>query len=236
MRCGRQAAAFRVVALGALCGLYVSWVACVPGGCQRGQAPAAGSPPVPAAGAAPDGGTGAPFALGREQVDRFVRYQARLVELYDQVLKEREKKKAAPIARLPDGGLLDPVKVSLQLFEGKARAEEAAREEAGLSLADVRQIEPIVAEVINERQNARDEGVEGALQQYEAMRDKLPEDQRKALEEQIRDLKADHDQRFGNVEQRQKFGDAAVDAVLGREADLARLRKEWVKRIAALGR
>jgi len=76
--------------------------------------------------------------------------------------------------------------------------------------------------------------VEGALQQYQAMRDKLPEDQRKPVEEQLADLKADHERRMKNADQREKFGDAAVDAVLTREADLARLRIEWVKRIAAL--
>src|SRR3954470_4851758 len=63
---------------------------------------------------------GARYALTREQVDRFVKYQTRLVELYDQVLKQREREKAAPIAHLADGGVADPVKVSLQLFEAKA--------------------------------------------------------------------------------------------------------------------
>ena len=89
---------------------------------------------------------------------------------------------------------------------------------------------------INERSNARDENVEAAIKQYQAMRDKLPEDQRKPVEDQLADLKADHEYRFKNVDQRQKFGDAAVDAVLSRESDLARLRTEWVKRIGALSR
>jgi hypothetical protein len=202
------------------------------GGCKK-EAPAA--PPQQRA-VETSADAGARFALAREQVDRFVKYQTRLVELYDQVLKQREGEKAAPIARKPDGGVADPVKVSLQLFEAKARAEEQARNEAGLSMAEVRGIEPIVAEVINERTNARDENVEGAIQQYEAMRAKLPEDQRKPVEEQLADLEADHERRMKNVDQREKFGDAAVDAVLTREADLARLRIEWVKRIAALSR
>jgi hypothetical protein len=209
---------------------------CAAGACRK-EAPAS-APGASSQGAAvvqaatPDAGSR--FALTREQVDRFVKYQTRLVERYDQVLKDREKEKAAPIARLPDGGVADPVKVSLQLFEAKARAEELARSEAGLTMAEVRGIEPIVAEVINERTSARDEDVEGAIKQYEAMRDKLPEEQRKPVEEQLHDLKADHEYRFGNADQRQKFGDAAVDAVLTREADLARLRAEWIKRIASL--
>jgi hypothetical protein len=216
------AAALVLVALGAL------------GGCKK-EAPEPAGTSSGAAGGAPEtaGDAGVRFALTREQVDRFVKYQTRLVERYDQVLKQREKA-AAPIARLPDGGVADPVKVSLQLFEGKAKAEETARNEAGLGMQEVRGIEPIVAEVINERTNARDENVEGALKQYEAMRDKLPEDQRKPVEEQMADLKSDHDYRFKNVEQRQKYGDSAVDAVLARESDLARLRIEWIKRIAAL--
>lgn len=200
-------------------------------GCKR-EAPAASSSGQRMAEASKD--AGARFPLTREQVDRFVKYQTRLVELYDQVLKQREGEKAAPMARKPDGGVADPVKVSLQLFEAKAKAEEQARGEAGLSMQEVRGIEPIVAEVINERTNARDENVEAAIQQYQAMRDKLPEDQRKPVEEQLADLKADHERRFKNADQREKFGDAAVDAVLTREADLARLRMEWVKRIAAL--
>jgi len=211
---------------------------CALGGCKKESAPAAtpgsSSGAASAQGASPD--AGARLALTREHVDRFVKYQTRLVELYDQVLKQREREKAAPIARLADGGVADPVKVTLQLFEGKAKAEEMARAEAGLSMEEVRGIEPIVAEVINERSNARDENVEAAIKQYEAMRDKLPEDQRKPVEEQLQDLKSDHERRFGNVDQRQKLGDAAVDAVLAREADLARLRIEWVKRIAALSR
>jgi len=200
------------------------------GGCKKEGPPA--PPQQRAAEAAP--AAGARFPLAREQVDRFVKYQTRLIELYDQVLKQREGEKAAPVARKPDGGVADPVKVSLQLFEAKAKAEEQARAEAGLSMQEVRGIEPIVAEVINERTNARDENVEGAIQQYQAMRDKLPEDQRKPVEEQLADLKADHERRMKNADQREKFGDAAVDAVLTREADLARLRIEWVKRIAAL--
>ncbi|HEY8207429.1 MAG TPA: hypothetical protein VIG99_08115 [Myxococcaceae bacterium] len=205
------------------------------GGCQK-EAPAPAGASLGAASTHSGDDAGARFALTRDQVERFVKYQARLVELYDQVLKQREREKAAPIARLPDGGVADPVKVSLQLFEGKAKAEEAARTGAGLSMEDVRAIEPIVAEVINERTNARDEDVEGALKQYEAMRDKLPEDQRKPVEDQMADLKTDHEYRFKNTEQRQKYGDMAVDAVLAREADLARLRTEWIKRIAALSR
>jgi acyl-CoA reductase-like NAD-dependent aldehyde dehydrogenase len=204
------------------------------GGCKKEAPPSQPVQSSSAAGAAAD--AGARFPLTREQVDRFVKYQTRLVERYDQVLKQREHEKAAPIARLPDGGMADPVKVSLQLFEGKAKAEETARGEAGLSMQEVRGIEPVVAEVINERSNARDENVEAAVKQYEAMRDKLPEDQRKPVEEQLADLRSDHEYRFKNVEQRQKFGDAAVDAVLSRESDLARLRTEWVKRIGALSR
>ncbi|HYV45633.1 MAG TPA: hypothetical protein VFA20_12275 [Myxococcaceae bacterium] len=210
----------------------VALAAVVAVGCKK-DAPAAPSPQR-AAEVSPD--AGARFPLTRDQVDRFVKYQTRLVELYDQVLKQREHEKAAPIARLPDGGVADPVKVSLQLFEAKAKAEEQARTGAGLSIQELRGIEPIVAEVINERTNARDENVEAAIQQYQAMRDKLPEDQRKPVEEQLADLKSDHERRFKNVDQREKFGDAAVDAVLTREADLARLRIEWVKRIAALSR
>jgi hypothetical protein len=207
-------------------------------GCKK-EAPGApggqSSSGATAQGAA-SGDAGARVALTREQVDRFVKYQTRLVALYDQVLEQRAKERAAPVAHLPDGGVADPVKVSLQLFEGKAKAEEQARAEAGLSMPEVRAIEPVVAEVINERTNARDENVEAAIQQYQAMRDKLPEDQRKPVEEQLADLKADHERRMKNVDQREKFGDAAVDAVLGREADLARLRTEWVKRIGALSR
>ncbi|HVE82385.1 MAG TPA: hypothetical protein VND93_06045 [Myxococcales bacterium] len=217
-RCGRLGVALWAAAL------------CTLGACRKEAAPQASS----SAPAAPAPAPAAPVTLTNDQVDRFVKYQTRLVALYDEVIQQRDQEKAAPIARKPDGGVADPVKASLQLFEGKAKAEERARAEAGLSPEDVRRIEPVVAEVINERSNARDENVEAAVKQFEAMRDKLPEDQRKPIEEQLHDLKADHDTRFGNVEQRQKFGDQAVNAVLSREADLTRLRTEWVKRIAAL--
>lgn len=207
---------------------------CLAGGCKREPA----EPQVPGtsavAPAAADSGVAS--ALTREQVDRFVKYQSRLVELYDQVLSQREREKAAPIARLTDGGVADPVKVSLQLFQGKAKAEEAARAEAGLSLEDIRRIEPIVAGVINERSNARADDVAAVIKQLQALRDKLPEEKRQPVEDQIREVEEDHRHRDGNVEQRQEYGDAAVDAVLTREADLTRLRTEWVKRIGALGR
>jgi hypothetical protein len=180
----------------------------------------------------------APLALTPARLEAFVKYQARLVALYDAVLKQRERQGGEPgaLARLPDGGWVDPVKASLALFEGKAGAEEQARAEAGLSEEEVAQLEPLVAEVISERANARDQDPSESIRKFEAMRDQLSEDQRAPVEEQIAEMRLHHEELMGNAEQRQRYGDAAVDLVLTREAELIRLRKEWIARIAAMTR
>src|SRR5262245_4041849 len=112
--------------------LAVAWAL---SGCKR-ERPA----PTPVATASPqDAGR---IALTKAQVDRFATYQAKLVELYDEVLKQSP---AAP-PRGVDAGAADPMRASLQLFERKAKAEEDARTAAGLSEEDVRAISPVVAE------------------------------------------------------------------------------------------
>lgn len=207
--------------------------AAVSTGCKK--EPAGGST-SPSAASAPD--ASAPGAFTPPRLEAFVKYQTRLVELYDGVLKQREKPgaAAAALARLPDGGLADPVKASILLFEGKAKAEEQARAESGLSEEEVAQIEPMVAEVIAERSNARDQDPAESIRKFEAMRDQLPEDQRAPLEEQIGEMKRNHEEQMGNADQRRKYGDAAVDLILTREADLIRLRKDWIARISAMSR
>jgi hypothetical protein len=194
------------------------------GGCQRG----ASGPDRDAAGLPGplDGG----YALTAERLDAFIRYQTRLVALYDQLLWQDGGPRPG---RIGDGGV-DPVRAQIRLFEGKARAEEQAREDAGLTEEEVARIEPMVASVISTRQFAQEANVEATLKQYEAMREKVRADQRDGLEDTIAELKATHQEQMGNVEERQRYGGANVDLVLTREEELSKVRKEWLKRIAGM--
>lgn len=100
----------------------------------------------------------------------------------------------------------------------RARREVAARTWAGLSEAELDEVEELVAAVVSQRTLARLTGAE-ALREFERMTSALKPEQRQKVEAAFGDAKARAGQSSLEPE-RAKFGDEAVSAVLAREAEI----------------
>lgn len=124
----------------------------------------------------------------------------------------------APLGR-PDGGaasLRDQVR-------RRARAELAARADAGLSEDDVDRVEELVAAVAVQRNIARLTGAD-ALRDFERAAGNLKDEQRLQAVRALANLKARVQQAAALDAERARFGDETVRVLLTREADVI---KTW---------
>lgn len=168
---------------------------------------------APAGDAAPG-----PYALTKEKLDAYVGYQRKLLEAYDSLLRDlAEAKKNAK-----KGDELAEVNATMKLIEGKAKAEEAARKEAGLSEEDVNGIADVVTAVIGQRQMVQALQMDEELKKLEEMQEKLTPEQREELAPQVAAMRERVEEVQKLTELRNTYGDANVDLVLTREADLAK--------------
>ncbi|HVG60217.1 MAG TPA: hypothetical protein VNA24_16785, partial [Hyalangium sp.] len=133
--------------------LWALCVALVFSGCKKEQTdPVEPSPEASRPSAAPTPGRQASadespgdaaagtYALTKEKLDAYVGYQRKLLEAYDTLLKDLAQAKKDS----KKGDELAEVNATMKLIEGKAKAEEAARKEAGLSEEDVNGIADVV--------------------------------------------------------------------------------------------
>lgn len=171
------------------------------------------------------------YVLTQEKLDAYVRYQKALITVYDGLLKGLDRLPAAK----PDAGRASGILGSneaLRLLESKAKAEEKARAEAGLSERDAREIERMVMAIINKRNMGRSFDPTGAIKQWEAMRDKLSPEQRAELDKSINDLKAQQEEIVRLTEERKQFGDTNVDLILTREDELTQNYNAYMTRLS----
>jgi len=179
--------------------------------------PAPRTTPTPdAAGANPEGA----YVLTKEKLDAYVRYQKALIGIYDGLLTALEKLPATALKPDAGRGAVAGANAAMRVLEGKARAEEQARTETGLSERDAREIERMVMAIVNKRNMGRSFDPTTAIKQWEAMREKVPADQRAELDKSINDLKEQQAELVKLSEERQQFGDANVDLILSREDEL----------------
>jgi hypothetical protein len=159
-----------------------------------------------------------PYALTKEKLDAYVGYQRKLLEAYDTLLKELAQAKKDT----KRGDELAEVNATMKLIEGKAKAEEAARKEAGLSEEDVNGIADVVTAVIGQRQLIQELHMDEELKKLEEMQAKLTPEQREELAPQVASMRehVEEVQKLTGV--RNTYGDANVDLVLTREADLTK--------------
>lgn len=221
------------------------WVLCVAlsfSGCKKEkQEPVAPSPEAARPSAVPppgeqasaeepeagaDAGT---YALTKEKLDAYVGYQRKLLEAYDTLLKDLAQAKKAS----KQGDELAEVNATMKLIEGKAKAEEAARKEAGLSEEDVNGIADVVTAVIGQRQMIQALQMDEELQKLEEMQAKLTPEQREELAPQVAAMRERVEDVQKLTEVRNTYGDANVDLVLTREADLA---KNYQDMLSTFGR
>lgn len=159
-----------------------------------------------------------PYPLTKEKLDAYVGYQRKLLEAYETLLKDLAQAKRDA----GKGDDLAEVNATMKLIEGKARAEEAARKEAGLSEVDVNGIADIVTAVISQRQLTQSFHIEEELKKLEEMQAKLRPEQREELAPQLAAMRERTEELEKLTEVRRTYGDANVDLVLTREEDLAK--------------
>jgi hypothetical protein len=156
----------------------------------------------------------------KEKLDAYVGYQRKLLEAYEALLRDMAKVQG----RMLDGGgdMLADMNAAMKLIESKAKAEEAARKEAGLTEEDVNGLAEVVTAVIGQRQLAQALQTEEELTKLEEMAAKLTPAQREELEPQLAAMRERTEELQKLVEVRRTFGDATVEVVLTREADLTK--------------
>lgn len=160
------------------------------------------------------------YGVTKEKLDAYVGYQRKLLEAYEALLRDMAKVQG----RMLDGGgeLLADMNAAMKLIESKAKAEEAARKEAGLSEEDVNGIAEVVTAVIGQRQLAQALQTEEELTKLEELAAKLTPEQREELEPQLAAMRERNEELQKLLEVRRTYGDANVDIVLTREADLTK--------------
>ncbi|MFL5349502.1 MAG: hypothetical protein ACJ8AT_32275 [Hyalangium sp.] len=158
------------------------------------------------------------YALTKQKLDAYVGYQRKLLEAYESLLKDLAKVKLDA----GKGDELAEVNATMKLIEGKAKAEEAARKEAGLTEEDVNGIAEVVTAVIGQRQLTAALKMDEELKKLEEMQAKLTPEQREELAPQLAAMRERIEDLQKLTEARRTYGDTNVDLVLTREADLTK--------------
>jgi hypothetical protein len=159
------------------------------------------------------------YVVTKEKLDAYVGYQRKLLEAYEALLRDMAKVHG----RLQEGGgEKADMNAAMKLIESKAKAEETARKEAGLTEEDINGLAEVVTAVVSQRQLAQALQTEEELKKLEEMQAKLTPEQREELEPQLAAMRERNEELQKLVEVRRTYGDANVDMVLGREADLAK--------------
>ena len=210
------------------------WVLCVALGfsaCKREQAAPAPTPTEAArpSAAQPEdeqaedtqepGGAPAPgsYTLTKEKLEAYVGYQRKLLEAYETLQKDLAR------VKLDAGGdAMAEVNATMKLIEGKAKAEEAARKQAGLSEEDVNGIGEVVTAVIGQRQILQALQLDAELNKLEEMQAKLTPAQREELAPQVAAMRerVEEVQKLTGV--RARDGDPNGDLGLTREEELTK--------------
>lgn len=222
--------------------LWALCVALIFSGCKKERTePVAPSPEASRPSAAPTQGRQAaeeesqaeasagPYTLTKEKLEAYVGYQRKLLEAYDTLLKDLAQAKKDT----KKGDELAEVNATMKLIEGKAKAEEAARKEAGLSEEDVNGIADVVTTVIGQRQMVQALQMDEELKKLEEMEAKLTPEQREELAPQVAAMRERVEEIQKLTEARHTYGDANVDLVLTREVDLA---KNYQDMLSTFGR
>jgi hypothetical protein len=202
--------------------------------CKKDKAAPPSGEPLEGAAAAEDPAAAGPYTLSPDKLDRYVKYEAKMIEVMAGTMKDVAAFEARADAGKyagalgAAGGMSDAVAVTRK----RAEAEEAARKQVGLSSDELDRIDQVVHDIIAKRLVSKDVVDDSMIASMESMRDRMPKDQQASLDRPISEMKKLRDDVKNLTEERQKFGDANVDLVLSREADLM---KNWEAQMNALG-
>lgn len=111
-----------------------------------------------------------------------------------------------------------------------SQKQAALRKESGLSETDLNTLQNLVNEVVLGRKLAKDANMETVLAESRAQIEKLPAERRAEAEAQVKKMEDNHQATMNATNARQKFGDAAVDAIIKHED---RAHAIWMSAFAA---
>jgi hypothetical protein len=179
-----------------------------------------------------------PFVVTPEKLDKYIAYQDTTGRIYQESIARIQKMVAKADAGAYEGtlGAFAGAREGMKLVEAQEEAREKARKETGLSQRDIDKLQDLVSDVMGNRKMAAMVNYDAQIKQFEAMREKVPADQRASLDETIKSLKAQQEQATKLDDERKRFGDANVDAVLAREKDLTAAYDRWVKAVLGAGK
>ncbi len=154
-----------------------------------------------------------PMKLTVGKLSSYLAYQCRMVELYALRLDAGTTRASPTVPKL-------------------AEAEEEARSQSGLERAELTAIEQMVREVIGKRLYGATPPGDDSLERMRALQAKLSGERREELAKSIAELEKTRDDFARLTEERRKYGDANVNLLLAREAELTRAWKEKMSTFA----
>lgn len=199
--------------------------------CKKEGAPAAsggegsGAAPARSAGEGQGSDESGPYSLTREKLEAFMGYQRRMLTVHENVQKELQ----GVDARILQGGGSDVTKERLKVIEGKAKAEEEARREAGLSEEEVNRIAGMVTAVISQRHLSRQMGLDEEVRKLQDIQARLPPEQQKELAPQMAQQRQRAQELEDLTELRRTYGEANVELLLTREQELTQAYQDMLK-------
>ncbi len=189
----------------------------------RSHRPAPPAAPAPLAGAA----DASQPLLTAAELDGYVRYQREMIGVYEQLFRDLDRVGSGARDAGPTG-----IPPAVRIVEVRARAEEEARRRSGLGEDELAWIEPMVLDVVSARALARTLDPQAEVAELKAMRQQVDGELREGLDQTIEDLQRQQDEASRLAEQRHKYGDANVDLVLTREAELTKNHDAWLSRLS----
>lgn len=170
------------------------------------------------------------YVVTAGKLDAFVRYQRRMIEVQAALVRDTQR-----LMSRTDGGLAT-AQASMDVLRSKADAEEAARRELGLTAHDVRMLSGMVMEVASRRSLARSLRLDDALAELAEAQQRLGTERQEELAEQIEAVRKQHEALSGLRDARARWGDANVELLLTREADLTRNYQDMLEQFEGAAR
>ncbi|MCY1034738.1 hypothetical protein OV207_25035 [Corallococcus sp. BB11-1] len=184
--------------------------------------------------AAPGAEGAGPYTVTKAKLDAYVGYQRKMLEVYGSLMRSLQDMGPLMDAGTPQA--LEAARSGLKLIERKAQAETDARTAAGLTTDEVNRIAEVVTSVISQRQMGRTLQYEEELKKLEALQARMPAEQQQELAPQVESMRREVESFQKLPEARREFGDANVDVVLTREADLTKNYQDMLKAFAGVRR
>jgi hypothetical protein len=156
--------------------------------------------------------------VGANALDRFIRYQDRVLELQAEMLPELSRLEHS------DGGA-----AAVSLIRRQVEAEERIRRDLELTERDIEELEAIVGDVISRRARLSLDDAQETLHEMEALAARLPAEQRAEFDATVATLRRQFDQSRELAGERERYGVQNVERILARERELI---EQWNRAIA----